>query len=422
MIYWLSIVSSVFSYCALMFILDLYAKRRPNIKQLLFPHERYGSLGIVGVVFRTFCLISPGVVFKIYSEVQKGAMWAMGSGLKFDSKGWNCFGFNPRVMFNRAGEIFILNFHWVLVFLIVAASLVVLTRVFASPAKIQSIVSADPNDTLGSADDFGVQTNEEVFTQTDVPNITGILLVSSETHKDVWWGVFPVLASFAAFVLFNISYITYIIPRYVVNSGFFLIFFTLLILPLALKESRVRNCIYGLVFALFSLQTFWTLDPLSKWVFGSTSFGKHKMLQIDSIGEAQGNGFVYSATFTVLDKLFNRMQNAMPLTPTSTIITWNADPGYAWHTMGGIYINSESLNRTIDPRKAFSYNIIHAGNITAANAPATAFYVYMPWLAQFSKETDELNLLRLLYNISEANEVNYLGYSLRFYRLTRLVQ
>jgi hypothetical protein len=396
MIFWLALLGGVFVYVMLNIFREFREQGRLSLRQMLLviPHHKPFSLS--SRFFSLVCLITPGIVFKLYSEAQKGAMWAMGTGLKFDSKGWNCFGFNSRVVLNRAGEIFILNFHWLLVLLIIAALLIILVK------RVMS----------------GVASGAMSGAMLDV--VSGV--APSQERPNLIWGIFPVLISFTGFLVFNLTYITYIIPRYVVSGGFFLIFFTVILLPLVLKASKIRKSIYGLIFILFTAQTFWTLDPLSKWVFGSTSFSKHKILQIDSASEALGNGFVYSAAFAAQDKLFNLMHKAMPLKPDSTIITSDANAGYAWNTMGGIYVNKTSLNRTIDWRNGFAYNIVNISNLKSIVLPANAFYVYMPWLAQYSNEAEELNVLRSLYKISEVNEVSFQGYSLSFYRLTRLVQ
>ncbi len=234
------------------------------------------------------------------------------------------------------------------------------------------------------------------------------------------WGILPVLLSFLAFVAFNISYITYIIPRYVVPSGLFLIIFTVLATHFAFKSQRTRLSILVVIFLLFTIQTFRTIDPLSKLAFGTAPFGKHEILQIDSPGEAVGNGFVYNTEFTAVDKLFNLMQKAMPIKPDTQIIAWNADNWYPWFYMGGVYVDPKTLNRTIDWRGTFHYNVINITDLHLSQAPAEAFYVYMPWLSKFSNEQVELTQLSVIYKISEPTEVGFQGYNLRFYHLTRL--
>ncbi|HSC67171.1 MAG TPA: hypothetical protein VLC79_05755, partial [Cellvibrio sp.] len=117
-IFWISLVGGIGLYGLITLCRELRAGRRLELSALFPPvgisatkvRLSYWSIG-----YRAFCILLPGIAFKLYSVAQAGAMWAADSGLKFDSNGWNCFGFNPRVMNYRAAEMFILNFHWVLV-------------------------------------------------------------------------------------------------------------------------------------------------------------------------------------------------------------------------------------------------------------------------------------------------------------------
>ncbi len=422
MMYWLSILGGIGLYSALIMFRELRVKRWPSLGQLLPPTYDNKTLTLSANLFRAVCLFSPGIAFKLYSTAQKAGVWADTNALKFDSNGWNCFGFNTRVMINRAGEIFILNFHWLLGLSIIVALLIATGKAIRQRRLTirNAVINLDIVTNIHDLKENITIENTTEDTTEDIAAKSNLNFSHNYLEENRWWGILPVLMSFLAFITFNLTYITYIIPRYVVHGSFFLVFFTLLSLPLAINSRKIRTSILSLLLILFTLQTFWTIDPLSKLFFGSTSFGKHSILQIDSAGEAQGNGFVYSAAFAAEDKLFNLMHKAMPITPDTTIITWNADPGYAWNTMGGIYIDSTSLNRTIDWRNNFSYKIVDIGHLKYPTAPLTAFYVYMPWLAQFSNEAEELMLLQKYYSISEPTEVQYHGYSLRFYRLTRL--
>lgn len=386
-LFWVSLVGGVGLYGLIAFIRDLKHKHPLSLSRMFPPgrHNIQTPLRYRTIAYRVTCLLLPGVAYKLYSIAQQGNSWVSSSGIKFDSKGWNCFGFNPRVMSNRAAEIFILNFHWVLVLVTLVALLI----------------------------GYGRQLERR----------KNALVQPVERPVDVssnrWWGLLPLAAGFIIFVAFNLSYITYIIPRYVVYGGFFLIAFTLVALQYSCESSKWRFAFLSLIFVLFGWQTFRTVDPLSIWFFGSTPFSEHRILQIDSPGEAQGNGFVYNAEFALEDKLLNRMQKAIPIKPDTILITWNKDSGYSWFTRGDTFVDADTLERTIDTRNSFGYNIIEVSSLTSASAPPNAIYIYMPWLAQFSNEQEELNHLSQFYDISPPEDVGFHGYSLRLYRLTR---
>lgn len=402
-IFWISVVGGLGLYGVLVLCRELCAGRRPWLGELLPPTDKPGVapfLPLSVCVYRMACLLIPGLAFKAYSLAQQGGVWSVSSSLTFNSQGWNCFGFNPRVMSNRAGEMFILNFHWVLVVIILVALLIGYGRYLER--RTNKVITTGHADMLGAA---GQGAGREGC---------------GKGLGARWWALLPIGCSFLTFVAFNLMYITYIIPRYVVYSGFFLILFAVLALQFSTQSRRLRAVLLTVVFLLFGAQTFRTIDPLSLWFFGSTPFSEHRILQIDSAGEAQGNGFVYNAEFAVEDKLLNRMQKAIPLKPDTVIITWNRDSGYSWFTRGDTFVDADTLMRTIDNRNSFGYNIIEVGDVHPDIAPPHAVYIYMPWLAQFSNEANELAHLRQFYNVSEAEDVGFQGYSLRLYRLTRL--
>jgi hypothetical protein len=400
LIFWVAMLGGLGIYGLIVLFHAIKIKHIPALYMLL-PPENSPPLAkppsLLLCTYRITCILLPGIAFKLYSVAQQGAMWSMNSGISFNSQGWNCFGFNPRVMSNRAAEIFILNFHWILVAIAVTGCLIGYGRLIERKKISFSAIDNSNNELICA----------------HRKNEPHILL-------ERWWGFLPIAMSFLAFIAFNLSYITYIIPRYVVYGGFFLIFFALIALQLAADSRKLRTIILSASYLLIFAQTFRTLDPLSTLYFGSAPFSQHKILQIDSAGEAQGNGFVYNAEFTLEDKLLNRMQKAIPIKPDTVIVTWNRDSGYSWFTRGDTFVDAKTLERTIDTRNSFRYNIIDVSDLHSAIAPPEAFYIYMPWLAQFSNEAQELAHISQFYQISVAEYVGFQGYSLRLYRLKRI--
>lgn len=406
LLFWLTMLGGVGLHFLCYLIRELRAGRKPKLASAFPAGDNRQEPTKLTLAFRLLCLLLPGIIFTFYTMAQKGKMWANDNGLKFDSDGWNCFGFNPKVMANRAGEIFILDFHWVPALAIIAALFIWLGRSMEK-RKLTSIPAGAHTNV--DIDNFETK-SDTAFKQS--PNLS----------HNIYWGLFPLALSALAFLAFNISYITFIIPRYVMQAGFFLIVFLVLVLPYAFTAVKHRCAILSVILLLFTLQTFRTVDPLSLWAFGSAPFNDSRILQIDTPGEAVGNGFVYNSEFTAVDKLFNRMQKMMPLKPDTVIIAWNGDEWYPWFYNGNVFVDPVTLNRTMDSNNTFHYNVIHIGNLDAAQAPNNAFYVYMPWLSKFSNEESELTQLRSLYKISEPTEVKSLGHSLRYYRLERLTQ
>lgn len=420
-IFWATLVGGLGLYVLWYVIQQLRIGRIPSLGEIV-PQSHYQNgqaLKLWPSLYRIGCLLLPVIAFKLYSIAQRGVMWSNDTGLTFDSNGWNCFGFNPRVMANRAGEMFVLNFHWIPAAITLVVVLIGIGRYIERKKANEEIINNVIATKKVAKNSRHVQEllieekSPEPLTATQAPRI----------QANHCWGILPIMFSFFAFVAFNLSYITFIIPRYVVPSGFFLIMCTIFAMHFGIKSQKVRVSLLSLILMLFVAQTFRTIDPLSKLAFGTAPFGEHEILQIDSAGEAVGNGFVYNTEFTVVDKLFNKMQKAMPLKPDTQIIAWNTDSWYPWFYMGGVFVDPVTLNRTVDWRGTFHYNVIDLHELQTkhnSRLPKNAYYVYMPWLSKFSNEQTELAQLNTLYQISEPTEVDYQGYNLRFYRLVRL--
>jgi hypothetical protein len=436
-IFWGTLVGGFGLYVLWYVIQQLRAGRIPSLGEIV-PRSHYINgqpLKLWQCLYRIGCLLLPLIAFKLFSMARRGAMWADDAGLKFDSSGWNCFGFNPRVMLNRAGEMFVLDFHWVPTIIACVLVLIGVGRLIERKQIHKGLkhnfvgndVNAKNNPnmeelhpSLSESTDYSATQHNNLAEEAIKATQTKFIQTPLENRC---WGMLPILFSFFCFVVFNISYITYIIPRYVVPVGFFLIMCTVFAMHFAIKSQRIRISILSVMLVLFFAQTFRTIDLLSKLAFGTAPFNQHEILQIDNPGEAVGNGFVYNAEFTAVDKLFNLMNKAMPIKPDTVLIAWNADGWYPWFFNGGVFVDPVKLVRTVDWRNTFHYNIIGLHELQTSpetQPPAEAYYVYMPWLSKFSNEQTELTRLRSLYQIAAATEVGYQGYSLRFYKLTRL--
>jgi hypothetical protein len=325
-----------------------------------------------------FFIVLPGILFILYFFLNPKPVWEGIEGLSVNSNGWNCFGFRPFVSVNRTEEIFLLNFHWILSG-ITAAVLSLMT--------VRRILKKD--------------------------NTTGKLM--ERIHP----ALIVIVSSFLIFFLFNFFYITFIIPRYTVASGFYLILFSVIAVIIAFKKQAVRVAVLSVILVLFFIQTFRTVDPVSKKVFGTFSLGKHEFLRIDNPKEAVGNAFVYNAEFTLVDKLLNMMQKEIRISSDTTLVTYYEDTWFSFLDTGTALIDGRNYERTFDPRYAFPYKILPVHRLNPVNAPAEAYYVYMPWLAFVSNEKRELSIIKRTYDIGQPKVIGYSGYYLKVYRITK---
>lgn len=328
---------------------------------------------------RVLCLITPGIILIAYMMIRKGEVWAAESSLGWNSEGWNTFGFRGEIVLARLSQTFILNFHWICSLLLIVLFFIGIGR------KIES----------------------------------GTLFKSSSHRK--LWAKLGLYIAFFLFVAFNVTYMTFILPRYVVAAGFFLIFCLLIVLNYSINSTKKRQAILAAILVLFGIQTFKTVDPVSKLVFGTAPFSENTILQIDGQYQAVGNGFVYNSEYTAVDKLFNIMQKTIKMDDNTRLYMWHRDWWFPW-LRNGVYVNRKSYERTIDSRNGFSYNFVNIDDIGANPKPQTAYYVYMPWLSKMSNEQEELNLVRQHYSVGPSQVVGYMGYKIHIYQLTLLPQ
>jgi len=212
------------------------------------------------------CLLAPAVLFIIYLVVSRGELWVGGS-TQWDSSGFNTFGFNATVFGTRLFEIFGLNFSWLQTGLIL--SLLIKT---------------------------GFTSNRDNI----IPRI-----VNSRNY------LISLGLVFAGFVIFNLFYITYIHPRYILIAVFFLPVFCYYALAHLVHKKNVRIALLsGMVF-LSSLQVFITIDPLSKLVFPPFQFGRHQILTIGDEFNSHADGMIYNSQYANIDQLLNKMNREM---------------------------------------------------------------------------------------------------------------
>jgi hypothetical protein len=152
-----------------------------------------------------------------------------------------------------------------------------------------------------------------------------------------------------------------------------------------------------------------TIDPVSRALYGTFSFGSHSMLRLTTITrECCGYGqdqLAYSAQFTAIRPLVDDAASAMLLegarvvvVPDSTVWLFDAPPR-GW-SVG---------NRHLDLRALGHENIVNGGA-----RPDSAFYLAMP----NGNNERALGMLSHLYDVTDQKRYEHDGYALSLYRLT----
>ncbi len=312
------------------------------------------------------CLVLPLLTFIIFFLYRQGQLWGGGS-LGWDSNGFHVFGLNWASFKTTCLQIFVLDFSWIMCFIILLY--------------------------LGKT---------ILFTRKKPPSL-------NENQKDL---LMIHLFIFTVFLTFNLLYITFNHPRYVLLAVVFLLLFAYHALTGLAKSKALRIVILSLMLVLFTAQTFRTVDPLSKLAFGTTFFGEHEVLAINP-----ADGMVYNAEYTVIDKLLDKFIQETKINTNSQIILsdngWNAHfNGAGRHTT--ISINKENLKRTFKTANTFQPQTFSVADISSENKPQKPIYLSLSW---FGDEAAELAHLQKYYRVLKANIIEHKGYFFKAYYL-----
>ncbi|AGL03937.1 hypothetical protein Desgi_4716 [Desulfoscipio gibsoniae DSM 7213] len=340
------------------------------INQLVYnnnnaPGERIGDNSIKQFI----CLFLPVMFFSIYLFFTGGLLWGDGS-VQWSGSEFNSFGFDYWLMKERFGQMFILNFSWIQTLLVV----LYIIKSFLWPAGV------------------------------------GLSVINPNSERNAMLKAFVI--TYLSFVIFNLLYITHTNPRYVLPSVFFLLIFSYHALLSIFQSKKIRIVILSVLLILSFLQTFKTIDPLSKAFFGTTTIGKQQLLNI-----GPGDGLTYNAEYLVIDKLLDKFNLAINITEDTKIILSEVDWFTHFNGAGpytSVYIDRTTLKRTLKKDNAFQPETFCVWDINESNKPANAYYIYMFWVGD--KEL-ELNHLLRYYRIMETKIVEYHGYYFEIYGL-----
>jgi len=316
-----------------------------------------------------FCLSLPLLFFAVYLFSTGGLLWGAGS-VKWNGAEFNAFGFNYWVMKERLGQMFILNFSWIQTLLI----FLFIVKQFFWQAKVSWPA------------------------------------ISSSTERQSMLKSFIIV--YLGFVIFNLLYITHTNPRYVLPSLFFMLIFCYHALINTFQHKKSRIAILSILVILSFMQTFKTIDPLSKAFFGTTTIGQQQLLDI-----GPGDGLTYNAEYLVIDKLLDKLNMSINITEDTKIILSEVDWFTHFNGAGqytSVYIDRDTLKRTFKTENAFQPETFCVWDINEKNKPESAYYVYMFWVGD--KDT-ELNYLKKYYEIKQTKIVEHHGYYFEIYSM-----
>ncbi|MES2675969.1 MAG: hypothetical protein V4660_17155 [Pseudomonadota bacterium] len=358
-------------YSAVYLLQQLAHKKKIEIHKIL-PFNTTDKIGVANFILKMLCIFLPGILMLIYL-LSGSATWVLNTTTPTD---WNTFGYSWNIIKTRLFQIFGLNFHWIV-------SSVILVLFFVK-GKLQNW-----------------------------------------SPEKKWFTIIVALV-FLFFVGFNVSYITHLLPRYVIEAGFFLLFALALLLMKPSVNRYVRLGILSIILILFMIQTFRTVDPVSKAFYGTYKMNHHELLKIEDYPEAP-EGWIYNTEWTVKGKLYNKMNREIEINENTVIITRESIANFFFsdNNFYGMskasYIDRKSLRKTMRSENAFQYNLLPLEKLSTSNTPLEAFYIYRPWNYVTPDETRELSIITKYYEIVWFKEINYQGYTLNAYKLKKIM-
>lgn len=133
------------------------------------------------------------------------------------------------------------------------------------------------------------------------------------------WIMILVMGGFA---VFNVFYVTFTNPRYVLPVVFYLHIFFAIAFFMLIPNSKHRYIALTVLILLNVIQVNSTIDPLSRAIFGTFDFGEKKMLDIGSITKecCRRDQLVYNAEFTAIHHLVNEAAAKLQFNEATTIV------------------------------------------------------------------------------------------------------
>ena len=219
---------------------------------------------------------------------------------------------------------------------------------------------------------------------------------------------------FAGAVLALTRYETFANVRYLLPIAPLLILTSVVLLEVTVPWAVLRRATLGIVFLLLLASNFRTLDPVSRTVWGTFSFGRHRLLRMTSwTDECCGYGrdqLVYN-----LEHLkFHELQNAIfrdirPSRGTTFVSNNQAD----WFLGGRVTPDGE---RSLRLSNTIRVHYADAGSLEQRRAPPeTVYFVAFP---NFDNGKD-LQDLRRNYSAASVKLYERSGYSIPVYTMRR---
>ena len=227
-------------------------------------------------------------------------------------------------------------------------------------------------------------------------------------------GIITILVTLAAFYLLT-RYPTFNNPRYLMPAYPLVVVAFAAAAAALLKRTWARAGAFVIVTVLQLVSMNRTIDPVSRFAFGTFAFGEHELLTMTSrTGECCGSGrdqLVYNLQFTAFDSMQNALFAVLrPRSGEAIAISDHAN----WHLVGPL--DPPTLKRTLRTREVIDLDIVTVGRVLAGQPlPERMRYIAYPNV----NNAPPLRLFARAYRIRGPFSVEKDGYRLEYYDLVR---
>jgi hypothetical protein len=212
-------------------------------------------------------------------------------------------------------------------------------------------------------------------------------------------------------------YQTYSNYRYISVTGPLLALSACWSLLRLFRQTQPRTALLSLALVLIGISNWYTIDPISKRIYGTFKFGDHAMLPIGSaMRDFAYPGYdqlQYNFEFAYLDEAINDVFVAVD--PEKNVFT--AARGSEF----GILTRLLKLNhrRTLRLKGTFDLQYLDAGSLKDQESkPETVHYIAFPNMGESARKSD-LEQLRAIYDVTETRRYGHGGHYLEVYTMVR---
>ncbi len=223
----------------------------------------------IAVLLQLFYMKQIGGLTNWGTEQQKGIVW--------DSSGNNCFGFHPLLVVTKLKQYFLLNFNWIHTLFIITGIFLLFWQMKRKGRKERD------------------------------------LLKRGNSHKDIaaetveFRLLFPLIFGSLFLGMFLLIYITAALVRYQVLWDLVFAMISVCMLEI-LFRGRWRLFVSVPILSFMLIQSYLTIDPISRAVFSHVETGTLDLLYIHTPGTDifYGDTLVYNHQYTFLDRALDQ--------------------------------------------------------------------------------------------------------------------